>query len=369
MNELVIANKSDIVAIADAVRNKKGNTEQMSLAEIALGLDNIANRTSSDVIVDGATVTVPVGNYKEQAIKTVATAPQATPTITVDSTGLITATATQTAGYVAAGTKTMTQQLAFQAATTITPTTVAQTAVEAGKYTTGAITVAGDANLVAGNIAKDVTIFGVKGTLAGGGGTEMEDSLVMGALTNYTNDRVTIVSNAFRQLTTADFPACTRIDTYAFYSCTSLTSINFPACTTIGESAFYNCSKLTSVNFPVCTSVGSNAFYGCTSLTSVVLNACTSIYSSAFYSCTNLTTLILCASSVCKLGASNVFTSTPIKSGTGYIYVPASLVTTYQAATNWTYFANQFRAIEDYPDITGWIDDSGNTDDPEGTEG
>jgi hypothetical protein len=39
--------------------------------------------------------------------------------------------------------------------------------------------------------------------------------------------------------------------------------------------------------------------------------------------------------------------------GTGYIYVPATLVDTYKAGTNWSTHADQIRAIEDYPEITG----------------
>lgn len=70
------------------------------------------------------------------------TAAQATPAISVSSSGLITASATQTAGYVAAGTKSGTKQLTVQAAKTITPSKSAQTAVESGRYTTGAVTVA-----------------------------------------------------------------------------------------------------------------------------------------------------------------------------------------------------------------------------------
>lgn len=100
------------------------------------------------------------------------------------STGLITASNTQktqsvtptvSAGYISSGTagtitvsaKSATSQLSTQAGVTITPTTSNQTAVAAGKYTLGAITVAGDANLVAGNIKKDVPIFGVTGTYEG----------------------------------------------------------------------------------------------------------------------------------------------------------------------------------------------------------
>jgi hypothetical protein len=102
------------------------------------------------------------------------TATQATPSVSVDSAGLITATATQTAGYVSAGTKSGTKQLTVQAAKTVTPTTSNQTAVASGRYTTGAITVAGDANLVAANIAEGKTIFGVTGTHAGLESVEQE---------------------------------------------------------------------------------------------------------------------------------------------------------------------------------------------------
>ena len=96
---------------------------------------------------------------------TMAEAVQATPSITVSSNGLITASAAQAAGHVAAGTKSATQQLTTQAGTTITPRTYAQTAVASGRYTTGAVTVAGDGNLAASNIKSGVSIFGVAGTL------------------------------------------------------------------------------------------------------------------------------------------------------------------------------------------------------------
>lgn len=98
------------------------------------------------------------------------TATQATPSITVSSAGVITASATQSAGYVAAGTKSATKQLTTQAAKTVTPSTANQTAVAIGRYTTGAVTVKGDANLVAGNIKSGTTIFGVTGTYEGSGG-------------------------------------------------------------------------------------------------------------------------------------------------------------------------------------------------------
>lgn len=124
----------------------------------------IATKTSSNLTASGATVSVPAGYYASAASKSVSTATQATPSISVSSAGLITASATQTAGYVAAGTKSATKQLTTQAAKTVTPSTSEQTAVASGVYTTGAVKVKGDANLVAENIASGVSIFGVAGT-------------------------------------------------------------------------------------------------------------------------------------------------------------------------------------------------------------
>lgn len=102
-------------------------------------------------------------------VNAMTTATQATPSISVSSAGLITASATQSAGYVSAGTKSATKQLTVQAAKTVTPTTSNQTAVASGRYTTGAITVKGDANLKAENIKSGVSIFGVAGSYEGSG--------------------------------------------------------------------------------------------------------------------------------------------------------------------------------------------------------
>ena len=127
----------------------------------------IASKSSSDLTASGATVTVPAGHYASQATKSVSTATQATPSISVDSAGKITASATQSAGYVSAGTKTGTKQLTTQAAKTVTPSATEQTAVASGVYTAGEVKVAGDANLIADNIKEGVSIFGISGALVG----------------------------------------------------------------------------------------------------------------------------------------------------------------------------------------------------------
>lgn len=125
----------------------------------------IVAKTSSDLTASGATVTVPAGYYASQASKSVSTATHEKPTVTsVSSGGVVNLSHTQSAGYVSAGTTTNTYQLTTQAAKTVTPSTSNQTAVASGRYTTGAVTVAGDSDLVASNIKKGVTIFGVTGT-------------------------------------------------------------------------------------------------------------------------------------------------------------------------------------------------------------
>ena len=175
-------------------------------------------------------------------------------------------------------------------------------------------------------------------------------------------------------LTKADFPAATSIGNYAFRTCKVLSTADFPAVTSIGENAFYQCERLATANFPVVTSIGKSAFYRCsfakanfpaaTSIGNSAFDSCsklekanfpvaTSIENSAFYNCSKLNALILRNEIMCKLSNTNAFTNTPIKSGTGYIYVPSALLASYQAATNWSTFSAQFRAIEDYPDICG----------------
>lgn len=147
----------------------------------------IASKASSDLTASGATVTAPAGYYATAASKAVAsgsastpaTTISVTPTISVGSDGMITATVSAeqsvtpsvSAGYVSAGTAgtvtvsgSETEQLTTKAAATITPGTSAQT-IAAGTYLTGVQTIAGDADLKASNIKSGVTIFNVAGTL------------------------------------------------------------------------------------------------------------------------------------------------------------------------------------------------------------
>ena len=125
----------------------------------------IARRSSSDLTANGATVTAPAGYYSASASKSVASG-SVVPSIEysgddisvwVENTGLVhveggysaTEYPVSTSGWIDSSAFTEveialqnTYQLSTQAAKTVTPTTSSQTAVTAGKYTTGAVTVA-----------------------------------------------------------------------------------------------------------------------------------------------------------------------------------------------------------------------------------
>lgn len=68
----------------------------------------------------------------------------------------------------------------------------------------------------------------------------------------------------------------------------------------------------------------------------------------ALYKSAALTALVLRYNTVATLENTNALGQSGIANGTGYIYVPSDLVDSYKSATNWSTYANQFRALEDY---------------------
>ena len=155
-----------------------------------------------------------------------------------------------------------------------------------------------------------------------------------------------------REITEYSNPTLTKLGAYSI-SGTSITSLNLPALTAIAGYAFYECTTLTYMDFPLLTEVPYNGCRQFKGLVKADFNVLTKIGANGFYQCTNMEALIIRTNSLCTLAAGTVLTATKIVSGTGYIYVPAALLDSYKAATNWSTFAAQIRAIEDYPEITG----------------
>lgn len=163
----------------------------------------------------------------------------------------------------------------------------------------------------------------------------------------------------------------TNIVKYAFYG-NSFDSIQSDSVTSIGQEAFSNCNITGDVYFPNVTSAV-YPFTGCKVGGKVVLSkltnvgnyffrygdckvidfgAATIIWSYVFQQNANLTTIIIRTNSVCSLNDTGSFNGTPFASGGrgGTIYVPASLITSYQSAANWVtmygWGTTTFSAIE-----------------------
>ena len=113
-----------------------------------------------------------------------------------DPSGLVTAVCGDTTG---------TLQLETQTEASITPTQETQVVVSAGKYTTGDISVAGDSNLVAENIAEGISIFGIEGTHFGGvdtsDATATADDIVDGESAYVNGEQVVGTLIAYKPIT------------------------------------------------------------------------------------------------------------------------------------------------------------------------
>ena len=180
-----------------------------------------------------------------------------------------------------------------------------------------------------------------------------------------------------KELSSANFPNATSIGDYAFNMCQRLESINIPSATSIGSNSFGSCHILISVDFPNVTKISSSAFYNCFALTSANFPKVTNIGTQAFNGSYSLKAVILRSETMCTLSNTNAFASCRHFLGTvdniynpngdkdGYFYVPRALLSDddatkdYRRATNWSTYATQFRALEDYTvdgTITGELD-------------
>lgn len=171
----------------------------------------------------------------------------------------------------------------------------------------------------------------------GGGGSEEEIAALLG-------NTMTEIANSI----------VTSLRTRIFQGATKLVTVNLPSVTSIAAYGFYQCSGLVTVKLPKLTSVSTQVFYSCTKLQHADCGQLGNIPAQTFNACSSLTALILRKTgSICTLSNVNGVNNTPIGKGAGYVYVPRNLLESYASASNWATFSAQFRAIEDYPEITG----------------
>lgn len=157
MGELVIAEKSKIVQVADAIRSKTGSAMGMTLDEMANAVHSISagGGGSNSVSLQSKSVTP----SEQKQIVTADSYYDGLRSVTVDA---ISST------YVGS-------EVTRKSAATYTPTTSDQT-ISSSQYLTGQQTIKGDSNLSSQNIRSGVSIFGVNGTYQGSTSLDTSDA-------------------------------------------------------------------------------------------------------------------------------------------------------------------------------------------------
>ncbi len=212
----------------------------------------------------------------------------------------------------------------------VTPTTSDQTI---DTTTNNSIKVKGDADLVAGNIKKDVDIFGVTGTYEGGGGGVSWDDIA--------SNEVPVGEIVL---------SITALPSSALFGMTSKYNweVYAPDATSIGKSVFRECTKLTSIRTPNVTSHSDTTGYKYYHTAQLALCDIgkVSIRTADFQNCSVLKTLIMRDTTVQSLNNVNAFNDTTMKAGGSgcTIYIPKVLYDhlgdgtslDYKAASNWS---------------------------------
>lgn len=232
-----------------------------------------------------------------------------------------------------------------------------------------------DKSIIPANIREGTEILGVVGTLKEGQALyspqyiswrqQDADDLTY-EVTNIDSSRIISCMRMFdscSNLTSLDLSSwtlesCNRLG-YMFYNSTRLKSINMSGWNTSKviymNYMFYNCKALTSVDIShfKCNALTNvyGMFQNCTALTEVDISSiCTTKINNSplmFSGCTNLKKVIINSPNIFPMTNVSFFASTPIASGTGYVYVPDNLVATYKARTNWTTYADQIKPISE----------------------
>ena len=155
------------------------------------------------------------------------------------------------------------------------------------------------------------------------------------------------VFNQCQSLTTIDIPtSVSNIGKYAFNECSNLTAVIIPTSVTrIGDGAFCECSSLNSIEFPDgLTEIKGYTCYKCIGLRSLIIpNSVTLIRSRAFEGCSSMQSVKCYAIKPPAFYSGGEFNGI---SRATLLYVPASSIDAYKAATLWKEFYNIFPISE-----------------------
>lgn len=162
-----------------------------------------------------------------------------------------------------------------------------------------------------------------------------------------------------------DAPELTSLGLNGLRSCTRMIKAHLPKVTTLGNNNGFNgCAQLAGIVLPSLNSkIGSMSFRTNSKLKYGDFKNVTNIETFVFQDCAIFDTLIIRnTSTAATLTNINAFNNTPFASGKagGTLYVPSSLISSYQSATNWStilgYANNSIQAIEGSPYESSYAD-------------
>ena len=356
-----------LTAIANAIRNKTGKSDALTLDQMATEIESIsAGGSTEEWIGDGNThIWITLGEGRTSPILGVC--PNGTVTVdwgdgttpdTLTGTSTSTVVWTPTHEYAAPGdyaiTLTVDGEMGFgehsclvryDSTTTDPRNTVYKSSVRKVEIGHGITSIANYAferchTLTSISIPEGVTSIG-----------NYAFSMCTSLSSVNIPEGVTSIGNyAFASchaLRSIDIPeGVTSIGNYAFNTCNSLSSISIPeGVTSIGTNAFDTCSSLSSVNIPEgVTSIGDYAFNCCYPLTIInIPGSVTSIGTNAFGSCSGIKLYDFSNHTVVPTIAS--YKTFNKLSPDCEIRVPAALYDEWIAATNWSTIASYIFAV------------------------
>jgi hypothetical protein len=207
-----------------------------------------------------------------------------------------------------------------------------------------------------------------------GGGEDNLDKRIARNLTTYSNSSFTgtVPSYVFYELTSlvsVTFGEAKIFGTYLFQYCSKLESITAPKVYELRNFCMSYMSKIQKIVLPAFKYSNAGTMRDDTLLSAVDLGSssitATDCYIGVqvFMNDSALNVLVIRNSKVVALQNINSFQSTPFASGKagGTLYVPSTLISSYQSATNWStilgYTNNQIKSIEStHTDPTAPID-------------
>lgn len=194
----------------------------------------------------------------------------------------------------------------------------------------------------------------------------IEDGLVTGTLTYYSNPRVTEFRTGILNGTNVEYVALPNVGvvgTNCFQGCSKLKNVDITNATIVNDQAFFNCFALENINLPKVEKIGSSAFSGCTTLKSICIGNMGQWYNLApnmIAYCYSLVKIVIThtARVITLTGAFiNCYhfdgtvdaTYNPDGLKDGLIYVPDELLDSYKSETNWSLYADQIKPLSELP--------------------